>query len=95
MNMALIGKTIALVTGANQGIGLAVLKILSFNYNYYVIMAGRWEQAVQEAAEQLRKKGLDVEPLVLNIGSDQSIDTAVNYVQRSVLLFIEYLLLAY
>jgi hypothetical protein len=45
-------------------------------------MAGRREQAVHESAEQLKKQGLDVEPLVLDLGSDKSIDAAVDYVTR-------------
>ncbi|KAH7031565.1 short-chain dehydrogenase/reductase SDR [Microdochium trichocladiopsis] len=79
--MASAGKTIALVTGANQGVGLAVSKILSSDHGYHVIMAGRREQAVQASADQLKKQGLDVEPLVLDLGSDSSIDAAVDYVQ--------------
>ncbi|KAH6645660.1 hypothetical protein BKA67DRAFT_586044 [Truncatella angustata] len=74
-------KTIALVTGANQGIGLAISKILSRDHGYHVIMAGRREQAVSEAVEQLLEQKLDVEPLILDLESDKSIDAAVEYVQ--------------
>jgi NAD(P)-dependent dehydrogenase (short-subunit alcohol dehydrogenase family) len=87
VNMATTSRTIALVTGANQGIGLAIAQILSSDHGYHVILSGRRERAVQEAVEQLRMKGLDVEPLVLDLDSDQSIEAAVNYVEQSVYRF--------
>ncbi|KAF7556289.1 hypothetical protein G7Z17_g1489 [Cylindrodendrum hubeiense] len=80
--MCSYNKTLAIVTGANQGLGFATAKRLASENGYHVIMAGRREEAIRVAAEQLQKEGLDVEALVLDLGSDESIDAAVEQVQR-------------
>lgn len=70
--------TIALVTGANQGIGFEIAKKLaSENNDYHVIVSGRRLQAVQEANSLLQAQGLNVSPLILDITSDDSISAAV------------------
>lgn len=76
-------KTIVLVTGANQGIGFEIAKKLNVEHeNYHVIMAGRRKQAIEEAAEKLRGQGFSVEPLVLDVTSDDSIDAAAKAVSE-------------
>lgn len=75
------GNTIAVVTGANQGLGFATAKKLASDNGYHAIMAGRRQEAIWAAAEQLQKEGLHVEALVLDLGSDESIDAAVEQVQ--------------
>ncbi|KAH0432239.1 short chain dehydrogenase family [Colletotrichum camelliae] len=76
-----IPRTIVLVTGANQGIGLEVAKKLSAeDTNYHIIMAGRRKDAIEKAAEELRLQGRSVEPLVLDLTSDTSIEAAVAHV---------------
>jgi NAD(P)-dependent dehydrogenase (short-subunit alcohol dehydrogenase family) len=73
--------TIVLVTGANQGIGFEISKSLAAKHpDYHVIMAGRRKEAIEEAAAGLKKTGLDVEPLVMDLNSDESIASAVEYV---------------
>ncbi|CAK7204728.1 hypothetical protein SEUCBS139899_007488 [Sporothrix eucalyptigena] len=75
-------KTVALITGANQGIGFETAKRLSKEHpDYIVIMAGRRKEAIEEAAKKLQADGLTVEPLVLDVGSDDSIEAAVQAVQ--------------
>ncbi|KAF5567344.1 carbonyl reductase 1 [Fusarium napiforme] len=74
--------TIALVTGANQGIGFEIVKKLaSENNDYHVIVSGRRLQAVQEASTLLQAQGLNVSPLILDITSDDSIAAAVEAIR--------------
>jgi NAD(P)-dependent dehydrogenase (short-subunit alcohol dehydrogenase family) len=76
-------KHIVLVTGANQGIGFEIAKKLNVEHkDYHVIMAGRRKQAVEEAAEKLKSQGFSVEPLVLDVTSDNSIAAAAKVVEE-------------
>lgn len=80
--MAATNRTIALVTGANQGIGFATAKRLAAEHGYYVIMAGRRLDSIQAAAQVLIEQDLPVEGVVLDVKSDQAIDSVCEYVQR-------------
>lgn len=74
-------KTLVLVTGANQGIGFEIAKKLTTEHkDYHVIMAGRRKEAVEEAASKLQAEGLSVEPLILDVTSDESIAAAAKTV---------------
>lgn len=57
---------VALVTGANRGIGLETSRQLA-QKNVHVVMAGRDERSIVEAADTLRAEGLSVEPFVLDV----------------------------
>ncbi|KAF4994947.1 hypothetical protein FDECE_12949 [Fusarium decemcellulare] len=75
--------TIVLVTGANQGIGLETSKRLATEQpNYHIVMAGRRQQAIEEAAATLKKLGHSVEPLVMDVTSDASIADAAQFVSE-------------
>lgn len=56
---------IVLVTGANQGIGFEIAKSLSSKSGYHVLMGSRDPQRGIDAAKQLQKQGLDVEPITI------------------------------
>ncbi|KAK2056891.1 short chain dehydrogenase [Colletotrichum caudatum] len=72
---------IALVTGANQGTGYEIAKRLSSEYpNFHVLMTGRRQDAIEKAAAELQTAGLNVEPLMMDITSDESIALAVKSV---------------
>lgn len=74
-------KTIALVTGANQGIGYEIAKKLATEQKtYHVIMAGRRKEAIDEAVQKLQSEGLSVEALILDQTSDTSIEAAAKAV---------------
>ncbi|EPE04712.1 short chain dehydrogenase family [Ophiostoma piceae UAMH 11346] len=76
-------KTVAIITGANQGIGFASAKLLATEHkdDYTVILAGRRKEAIEEAAAKLTAQGLPVESLVLDVTSDDSIAAAVKEVE--------------
>ncbi|KAK0632813.1 short chain dehydrogenase reductase [Immersiella caudata] len=75
---------IALITGANQGIGFETAKKLAEEHgDYHVIMTGRRKEAIEEAAAKIAATGTkNVEPLVLDVRSDESIDAAVKYLEQ-------------
>ncbi|CAM1506957.1 Fc.00g065980.m01.CDS01 [Cosmosporella sp. VM-42] len=73
--------TIVLVTGANQGIGLEVVKKLTAEHpDYHVILCGRRPDAVQEALKPLQDQGLNVSSLIMDLTSDESIKAAAKEV---------------
>lgn len=76
-------KTVAIITGANQGIGFETAKRLATEHkDYVVIMTGRRKEAIEEAAKKLQADGLAVEPLVLDVDSDESIEAAAQEVEQ-------------
>lgn len=66
----------ALVTGASRGLGLAFSKALA-SAGAHVVLAGRSEVPLLEAAEALRADGADVSRVVLDVTDTASVDSAV------------------
>jgi NAD(P)-dependent dehydrogenase (short-subunit alcohol dehydrogenase family) len=73
--------TLALVTGANRGIGLEIARQLA-EQGVRVLLTGRRAGAAAEAARQLSAEGLDVEALVLDVTNPASIAAAAQGVQQ-------------
>ena len=71
--------TIALVTGANRGIGLGGGETLARS-GHTVVMTGRNLEALTLASITLKDDGLDVDVLVLDVNSTASIRCAVQQV---------------
>jgi len=63
---------VAVVTGANRGIGLEVCRQLAAA-GVRVVLTGRDRDAVEDAATGLRARQLDVTPAVLDVTDDRSI----------------------
>jgi NAD(P)-dependent dehydrogenase (short-subunit alcohol dehydrogenase family) len=61
-------KKVALVTGANKGLGLEIVKQLA-QKGITVVLAARDEAKAAQAAQKLQAEGLDVHPLKLDITS--------------------------
>ncbi|OIW34393.1 short chain dehydrogenase [Coniochaeta ligniaria NRRL 30616] len=76
--------TKVLVTGANTGLGWQISKKLATEHkDYHIIMSGRNKEAVEKAAADFQSQGLtNVESLVLDISSDESIADAVKAVDQ-------------
>ena len=75
-------KTFVLVSGANQGIGLEIVKKLATeNPGYHVLMGCRSLEKGQAAIASL-PPSLSVEPIELDITNDSSVSKAVATVQE-------------
>lgn len=74
--------SIALVTGGNRGLGYATARALA-KTGGCVVLTGRDRTQAEEAAAALRQEGLDVQALALDVTSPDSIEQAVDAVQRT------------
>ncbi|WP_131738729.1 SDR family oxidoreductase [Actinomadura roseirufa] len=72
---------VALVTGANRGIGFEIVRGLAGN-GVHVLLTGRDRAAAEAATANLRATGLDVEPLVLDITKPDSVSAAAAEVEN-------------
>jgi NAD(P)-dependent dehydrogenase (short-subunit alcohol dehydrogenase family) len=72
--------SIALVTGANRGLGYATVRALA-KTGTCVILTGRSEARVAEAVGALKAEGLEVKGLPLDVTSPTSIAAAVQHVR--------------
>ncbi len=57
---------IALITGANKGIGLETARQLARDHGFTVLLGARDEKRGQEAAKELQNEGLDVQFILLD-----------------------------
>jgi NAD(P)-dependent dehydrogenase (short-subunit alcohol dehydrogenase family) len=69
---------VALVTGANRGIGFEVCRQLATR-GFAVLLTARDAEKAQSAANRLASFGL-IEPLVLDVADRHSVDRAANEV---------------
>jgi len=76
-----MNKPVALVTGANRGIGFEVVKKLA-QKGYHVFLGGRNLAAAAEAAAKLAAAGLEVEPLELDVTRPESVQQALVQVEK-------------
>ncbi|MGZ4985041.1 MAG: SDR family NAD(P)-dependent oxidoreductase, partial [Chthoniobacterales bacterium] len=74
-------KKIALVTGANKGIGLETVRQLA-GKEMTVLLGARDMKKGEEAAEKLRKEKLDVRALEIDVSNSASIQKAAKEVER-------------
>ena len=72
---------VALVTGANRGIGLEVARQLALR-GFTTILGARDARRGGEAASSLRRGGLKVIPVQLDVTDQQSIDAAKRLVEE-------------
>jgi NAD(P)-dependent dehydrogenase (short-subunit alcohol dehydrogenase family) len=76
-------QTIVLITGANQGLGYEIAKKLGTeHHDYHIIVSGRKAEAIDVAAAKLLEAGCSVEPLLLDLTSDNSIAQAAKTVEQ-------------
>ncbi|KAK5793502.1 hypothetical protein E1A91_A10G160400v1 [Gossypium mustelinum] len=77
------GDTVAVVTGANKGIGLAVVKRFA-ELGLTVVLTARDEERGKKATEKLREEGLDnVRFFALDVSKAASIKTFVSWVETT------------
>lgn len=74
-------KKIALITGANKGIGLETARQLG-QQNITVIIAARDPKKGEAAAQTLRDEGIDVRAIPIDVTDQKSIDAAAAAIER-------------
>lgn len=74
-------KRVALVTGANRGIGLEICRQLA-RKGLTVVLTARREPEGQAACQELRQEGLDIRFHPLDVTSAESVSSAVAFVDR-------------
>jgi NAD(P)-dependent dehydrogenase (short-subunit alcohol dehydrogenase family) len=67
-------QKLAIVTGANKGIGLEIARALSKHDGFKCILAARSEERGSRAAQELSADGANVEFRQLDLDNDDSID---------------------
>ena len=77
----MVNKLVALVTGANKGIGLEIARQLGAR-GIAVVVAARDEEKAANAASMLKGEGADVTPLRLDVTKEADIDGAVAFLQE-------------
>ena len=77
-----VRKTVALISGANTGIGLAVATQLAKDHGYHVIVGSRKVAAGEEAVTALRADGYSASCVQLDVSSDESIAAATSWIER-------------
>ena len=72
---------IALITGANKGIGLEIARGLARDHGFTVLVGARDAGRGQEAVEALKGEGLDAHVLALEVTDAASIESAAREVE--------------
>ena len=73
-------KKIALVTGANRGLGFETARQLGAQ-NIKVLLAARTKEKANEAAQKLQDEGLDVEAVQLEVTNDTDIQNLAKHIE--------------
>jgi NAD(P)-dependent dehydrogenase (short-subunit alcohol dehydrogenase family) len=73
-------KRVALVSGANRGLGLAISQGLA-EHGIKVILGARDSKKGAQACSRLKRRGLDVHFEVLDVANQKSIQNAVKHIQ--------------
>lgn len=83
MNNIISNKAVALVTGANKGIGFAIARQLG-ERGFSVRVGCRESARGESAASDLRSAGIDAHPLSLDVTDDDSVRAAADRLAREV-----------
>ncbi|CAG8233422.1 unnamed protein product [Penicillium salamii] len=82
--MATVTKPLVLITGANQGLGLATAQQLASTGQYNLLVAARSQEKAEGAVKQLQESGTEgsLTPIVINLDQDESITAAAKFVEE-------------
>lgn len=74
-------KSVALVTGANKGIGFEIARQLA-EHEFTVVIAGRDQTKIDDAVARLDGKGHNVYGVVLDLTDSATIEAAVRWIDQ-------------
>jgi NAD(P)-dependent dehydrogenase (short-subunit alcohol dehydrogenase family) len=77
-------KTIALISGANQGVGRAAAISLAKNHGYHVLIGSRSLASGDEVAQEINSEGYTATAIQLDLTSDDSIKAAVEKIENEI-----------
>ncbi|KAJ9621114.1 hypothetical protein H2204_012008 [Knufia peltigerae] len=80
--MSTTQKTIALISGANTGIGEATARILARDHGFHVLVGSRNLEAGEKVAKSITSQGHSAEAVQLDVTSDASIAAAVDKIEK-------------
>lgn len=75
-------QKIALITGANKGLGYETARQLA-KQNVVVLLGARDETRGKEAAEKLQNEGFGVEFILVDVTDEKTIEAAAKYVEET------------
>lgn len=75
-------KPIALITGANKGIGFTLARTLARDHGFHILLSARNAEAGAKATKELQDEGLSVEFIAIDVSDDSSIEAAVRFVKE-------------
>lgn len=75
-------KTVALVTGANKGIGIEIARQLG-KQGYVVVLGSRDAEKGAAAANQLKAEGIDAHVVTLDVAKDSDVAALVPWLQKT------------
>jgi NAD(P)-dependent dehydrogenase (short-subunit alcohol dehydrogenase family) len=75
-------QKIALITGANKGLGFETARQLG-KQNVKVLIGARDEMRGREAAEKLQKEGFDAEFVLVDVTNERTLEAAAKYVEEN------------
>ena len=75
-------RRIAVVTGANRGIGLEIARQLARVPGVRVVLTARDAARAKAAADGLRREGLDADPRALDVTSEASVRALAQAIER-------------
>jgi NAD(P)-dependent dehydrogenase (short-subunit alcohol dehydrogenase family) len=77
-----MNKKIAVITGANRGMGLATSEKLA-SLNYHVIMVGRNKIDLEKKGADLKEKGFSVETFEADVSKKTDTDQLVEFMKKT------------
>ncbi|MBD2360642.1 SDR family oxidoreductase [Anabaena sp. UHCC 0399] len=81
MGQSELNHKVALITGANKGLGLEMSRQLG-QHGIKTLIAGRNLEAAQTAADKLQNQGIDAEALALDVGDSNQIQSVVQKIDE-------------
>lgn len=80
--MTSTSRPVVLITGANQGLGLATARVLAEQHSHHIIIGARNVEAGEKVALDFRSRGHSATSLQLDLDSPSSIDAAIATLEK-------------